>query len=148
MEQILKESIDFSKAPEFNKDDLKVAVKRASLDRNSLVLSLELELNFIVSAITAENVKSAIRRSMPDIRDVDLSIEYKDVKGSEIPAPEKRARNGNGGGSNGGDNGGGWKGNGGWKGGGGRRHAYRPVKGNIIMGNAIASECMPLDEIN
>jgi len=149
MEQILKESIDFSKAPEFNKDDLKVAVKRASLDRNSLVLSLELELNFIVSAITAENVKSAIRRSMPDIRDVDLSIEYKDVKGSEIPAPEKRARNGNGGnGGNGGDNGGGWKGNGGWKGGGGRRHAYRPVKDNIIMGNSIASECMPLDEIN
>ena len=152
MEKILKESIDFSKTPEFKKDDLKVEVKGATLDKDSLVLHLALELNFIVRAETAEDIKSNIRRAMPDIRDVDLTITYKDVKGSEIPAPEKRARNGNGaangnGGSsngNGSGNGGGWSGANGK----GRRHAYRPVKGNIILGNAINLDCMPLDEID
>ncbi len=140
LEQIAKESIDFSKAPEFNIDDLKVTPLRASLDRNSLVLSLELELNFIVSAITAENIKSAVRRAMPDFRDVELTIEYKDVKGSEIPKPEKKTRNGSD------EDGNGWKGPNG-KGGKGRRHGYRPVKGNVIMGNPITIDTMPLDEI-
>ena len=151
MEKILRESIDFSKTPEFNQDDFKVEVKGATLDRDSLVLHLVLELNFIVRAETAEEIKSKIRRAMPDIKDVDLTITYKDVKGSEIPAPEKRAGNGNGvsgGGANG--NGGANSGNG-WKGGNGkgkgRSHGYRPVKGNIIMGNAITIDCMPLDEI-
>ena len=150
MEKILRESIDFSKTPEFNQDDFKVEVKGATLDKDSLVLHLALELNFIVRAETAENIKMAVRRAMPDVRDVDLTITYKDVKGSEIPKPEKRAGNGNGG-ANGNGNGGdsGYNGNGnGWKGKGkGRRHGYRPVNGNIIMGNAITIDCMPLDEI-
>ena len=74
MEKILKESIDFSKSPDFNTDDLAVEVKKASIDRETLVLKLELELNFIVSAISAENIRTNIKRAMPDIRDVELNI--------------------------------------------------------------------------
>ena len=103
MEKILKESIDFSKSPDFNTDDLAVEVKKASIDRETLVLKLELELNFIVSAISAENIRTNIKRAMPDIRDVELNITYKDVKGSEIPAPEKKAKKSNGNGTNGGN---------------------------------------------
>ena len=102
MEKILKESIDFSKSPDFNTDDLAVEVKKASIDRETLVLKLELELNFIVSAISAGNIRTNIKRTMPDIRDVELNIIYKDVKGSEVPAPEKKAKKAaNGNGSNG-----------------------------------------------
>ena len=143
MEKILRESIDFSKTPEFNQDDFKVEVKGATLDKDSLVLRLALELNFIVRAETAEEIKTKIRRAMPDIKDVDLTITYKDVKGSEIPKPEKRAGNGGANGNGNGGNGNGGNGNGGK----GRSHGYRPVKGNIIMGNAITIDCMPLDEI-
>ena len=158
MHELIKKSIDFSKSPDFNTDNLAVEVKKASIDRETLVLKLELELNFIVSAISAENIRTNIKRAMPDIRDVELNIIYKDVKGSEVPAPEKKAKKSNGNGTNGGTNGGAggggtWNGgNGGWNGAGGKGkrkgRGYRPVKGNIIMGSPVTIDCMPLDQID
>ena len=148
MNAIIRESIDFSKAPGFDPDNLQVTVTNAAIDRESRVLSLAMELNFVVSAETAEQIRTNIKRSMPGIRDVELSINYKNVLGSEIPAPEKkkvRADAGNGNSESGGS---------GdkrtyWKGGNRRkRQGYQPVKGNIIMGSAISAECMPLDEID
>ena len=143
MHELIKKSIDFSKSPNFNTDDLAVEVKKASIDRETLVLKLELELNFIVSVIAAENIRTNIKRAMPDIRDVELNITYKDVKGSEIPAPEKKAKKSNGNGTNGGAGGGGtWNGgNGGWNsaGGKGKReiHGTAACKYKNVLGKGI-----------
>ncbi|MDO4176115.1 MAG: hypothetical protein Q4D99_01390, partial [Bacillota bacterium] len=126
MRKILEESIDFSRAVNFNKEDLKVETKKASLNSRTHVLSLELVLNFIVSAESLEVFKSRLIRQLKDVRDIDLSIDYQDVKGREVPLPEKKAEieaptfaAGGGG-----------KGKGGWQGGRSRRK-YIPVSGNL-----------------
>lgn len=155
---IIRESIDFSKTPTFDPDNLNVDVTNAAIDSNSLVLSLDMVLNYVVSEETADQIRTNIKRSMPAIRDVDLKISYKNVLGSEIPAPEKKkeraadaAGNGGNGGSGfgGNDNGfGGSSGGGSWGKRGRKRRGYKPVKGNIILGDAISLECMPLDAID
>ena len=90
MDTIIRESIDFSKTPEFNPDNLQAKVTKASIDRENHVLSMTMELNFVVSEETAERIRTNIKRSMPGIRDVDLAIEYKTVLGTEVPAPVKK----------------------------------------------------------
>ena len=56
MDTIIRESIDFSKTPGFDPDNLKAAVTKASIDRDTHVLSLSMELNFVVSEETAERI--------------------------------------------------------------------------------------------
>lgn len=148
MDTIIRESIDFSKTPEFDPDNLQAKVTKASIDRDTHVLSMTMELNFVVSEETAERIRTNIKRSMPGIRDVDLAIEYKTVLGTEVPAPvKKKARAEAGGGSD--EAGGSGEKRNYYKGGKRRRRqGYQPVKGNIIMGSAISKECMPLDEID
>ena len=142
MREILEKLIDFSKAENFNISDFVVEVKNAAIDSKTNVLSLVLELNFMLSAETAERFKSALKRSLGDVKDIDLTLLYKDVKGSEIPAPdpkkveERKAAAAAKGGS--------WQG--GWQGGGkpGRRkNGYVPVTGNLIMGKHVTGE--PVD---
>lgn len=140
MEQILKDSIDFSRAENFNKEDLKIKTRKASLNSRTHVLSLELELNFVVSAESVERFKTALMRKLKDVRDVDIKIKYSDVKGQEVPVTEKkqenetvqekgsekfsRARSGR------------------------RRRRYEPVKGNVIMGKAVSGKAMPISDVD
>ncbi|MDO4868857.1 MAG: PolC-type DNA polymerase III [Bacillota bacterium] len=117
---------------------------KASLDRDSLTLSVEMELNVVLSARTAEKIKDDLKKNIDGVRLVDLDIRYKDIKASERPQPkaakEKPAANGNGGfnGNNGGG-GGGWKGS--------RKRKYIPVKGNVVMGREVTGELTPIDKI-
>lgn len=147
MEQILKESIDFSKAENFKAEDLIVKTKKASINARTRTLSLELELNFVISAESVEKFKTAIVRKIKDIKDVDITIDYADVKGREVPVPEKKAdtqhENGGAYGGEGGQhgNGGGWSGK-------RRRRKYVPVKGNLILGGAINGQNIPIGDID
>ncbi|MCQ2546017.1 MAG: PolC-type DNA polymerase III [Clostridia bacterium] len=139
MRKILEESIDFSRAENFNKEDFNVETKKASLNSKTNVLTLELVLNFIVSAESLEKFKSELIRQLKDVKDIDLTIDYQDVMGREIPLPEKKAE------AEPAPAGGG-KGKGGWQGG-RRRRKYVPVRGNLIMGRTISGEAMEIGNV-
>ncbi len=85
MRRILIESIDFSKSGDFTEDKLKMTVKKASINSESHVLTLEMELNFVLSPGTLAEVRDRIKRAVKDVGDIELNIEYKDVKGREVP---------------------------------------------------------------
>lgn len=141
MKKILEESIDFSKAGNFNRENLKIETKKASLNGRTFVLSLKLVLNFIVSAESVENFRRGLNRQLKDIdeiRDIDLTIEYEDVKGRENPIPERKEEKEaapQAGRSKGGRQGG------------RSRRKYKPVSGNIIMGRAISGETMKIGDV-
>lgn len=139
MKKILEESIDFSRAENFNKSDLTVDINKATIDSKTHVLRLELVLNFVISAESAERFKTALKRQLKDVRDVDLFVDYKDVKGREIPVPEKKAEPEMSAPQAGGGNP--------WKGG-RRGRKYIPVKGNLIMGKPVTGEPSPIEEIS
>ena len=140
MIEILKESIDLSKAENFRIEDLEVETKKASINRESRVLTLYLVLNFLLSAETAERFKTKLRRLLKDVRDIDLILEYSDIKGREIPIVERKTeaerpagqKNGN---------------SGGWQRGGGR-NKYVPVKGNVVMGKAVTGEPVEIGQVD
>ena len=140
MIEILKESIDLSKAENFRIEDLEVETKKASINSESRVLTLYLVLNFVLSAETAERFKTKLRRLLKDVRDIDLILEYRDIKGREIPIVERKTeaerpagqKNGN---------------SGGWQRGGGR-NKYVPVKGNVVMGKAVTGEPVEIGQVD
>lgn len=140
MIEILKESIDLSKAENFRIEDLEVETKKASINSESRVLTLYLVLNFVLSAETAERFKTKLRRLLKDVRDIDLILEYSDIKGREIPIVERKSeaerpagqKNGN---------------SGGWQRGGGR-NKYVPVKGNVVMGKAVTGEPVEIGQVD
>lgn len=140
MIEILKESIDLSKAENFRIEDLEVETKKASINSESRVLTLYLVLNFVLSAETAERFKTKLRRLLKDVRDIDLILEYSDIKGREIPVVERKTeaerpagqKNGN---------------SGGWQRGGGR-NKYVPVKGNVVMGKAVTGEPVEIGQVD
>lgn len=140
MIEILKESIDLSKAENFRIEDLEVETKKASINSESRVLTLYLVLNFVLSAETAERFKTKLRRLLKDVRDIDLILEYSDIKGREIPIIERKPeaerpagqKNGN---------------SGGWQRGGGR-NKYVPVKGNVVMGKAVTGEPVEIGQVD
>ena len=140
MIEILKESIDLSKAENFRIEDLEVETKKASINSESRVLTLYLVLNFVLSAETAERFKTKLRRLLKDVRDIDLILEYSDIKGREIPIVERKTeaerpagqKNGN---------------SGGWQSGGGR-NKYVPVKGNVVMGKAVTGEPVEIGQVD
>ena len=140
MIEILKESIDLSKAENFRIEDLEVETKKASINSESRVLTLYLVLNFVLSAETAERFKTKLRRLLKDVRDIDLILEYSDIKGREIPIVERKTeaerpagqKNGN---------------SGGWQRGGGR-NKYVPVKGNVVMGKAVTGEPVEIGQVD
>ena len=138
MRQILEKNIDFSKLDKFTADDLKAELIQASINSKNMTLTLEMELNLILSAATAEQIKTDLVRNIDGIRTVDLQLRYKDVKASEVEQPkakepkeEKAAagKNGNGGAKR------------------SRRRKYVPVRGNLVMGSAITEEVTPLEKI-
>ena len=140
MIEILKESIDLSKAENFRIEDLEVETKKASINSESRVLTLYLVLNFVLSAETAERFKTKLRRLLKDVRDIDLILEYSDIKGREIPIVERKTeaerpagqKNGN---------------SCGWQRGGGR-NKYVPVKGNVVMGKAVTGEPVEIGQVD
>ncbi len=118
MRRILIESIDFSKSGDFTEDKLKMTVKKASINSESHVLTLEMELNFVLSPGTLAEVRDRIKRAVKDVGDIELNIEYKDVKGREVPLN--------------GDSG-------------NRKNA--PVQDNVIMGKPIKGEPVSISSI-
>ena len=104
------------------------------------MLTLYLVLNFVLSAETAERFKTKLRRLLKDVRDIDLILEYSDIKGREIPIVERKTeaerpagqKNGN---------------SGGWQRGGGR-NKYVPVKGNVVMGKAVTGEPVEIGQVD
>ena len=48
MKEILESSIDFSKLGNYKKEDIEMETKKAVISRESGILSLELELNFVL----------------------------------------------------------------------------------------------------
>ena len=146
MRKILLESIDFSKAENFNKDDLVAETKKALLNSKTHVLSLELELNFVVGAESIDRFKTNLRRKLSDVEDIDLKLVYSNVRGREIPLPEKKTEaaavnfNDQKGGSSHKNGNGAWNGK-------SRRRKYIPIKGNIIMGSPITVDAIPIRDI-
>ena len=140
MIEILKESIDLSKAENFRIEDLEVETKKASINSESRVLTLYLVLNFVLSAETAERFKTKLRRLLKDVRDIDLILEYSDIKGREIPIVERKTETERPAGQKNGNSGG-------WQRGGGR-NKYVPVKGNVVMGKAVTGEPVEIGQVD
>ena len=137
MRDILEKSIDFSKAGNFNKSDLNVQIKRASINSKNRVLTVEMELNFVMSAESVENLKTYLKTNISGLRDVDVRIDYRNIKGREIPLPETKQE------TRGGTN----SENKGFSGGRRSRRKYVPVEGNVIMGSAIKGSSVPISTI-
>ena len=140
MIEILKESIDLSKAENFRIEDLEVETKKASINSESRVLTLYLVLNFVLSAETVERFKTKLRRLLKDVRDIDLILEYSDIKGREIPIVERKTETERPAGQKNGNSGG-------WQRGGGR-NKYVPVKGNVVMGKAVTGEPVEIGQVD
>lgn len=139
MKRILEQSIDFSRSDNFKKEDLIVKIKKAAIDSMTHVLRLEIALNFVISAESAERFRTKLNRQLKDIRDVDLSLEYFDVKGREIPQrcnkPEAEATDMKKGGNDT------------RKGGREGRRKYVPVKGNLILGKPVTGDPFAMEGI-
>ena len=135
MKEILERLIDFSKAEGFKKEDLKIDTKKVSLNSKTGTLSLVLVLNFVLSAATVDEFKTILKRQLKDVKDIDLSINYSEVKGREIPVQTKKTSQQQSS----------PKKESGWSK--GRRNKYAPVKGNLIFGKAITGTPTPIGEI-
>ncbi len=138
MRRILEESIDFSKAGKFTKENLKMKVKKASINRESHVLTLEMELNFVLSPGTLTEFRDRIKRAVKDAEDVELTIEYRDVKGREIPLTDSSSRNKAADKDKNSKNG---------RSGNFKINKYTPVQGNVIMGRPIKGEPVPISSV-
>lgn len=135
MRQILENSIDFSKAENFRKEDLEVEIKKAVLDSRTHVLFMEIVLNFVMGVESIDRFKTSLCRQLDDVSDIDLVIDYQNVKGREIPIPEKTVQESE------------PVKKGGWSGG-RRRDRYVPVKGNLIMGKEITADPVPIGSVD
>ncbi|MDD6190071.1 MAG: PolC-type DNA polymerase III [Firmicutes bacterium] len=137
MEELLKSVIDFSKNDNFNEEDLKIEIKTAKIDSNSFRFTLELVLNFVLSAATIDKFGSELKKKVKGIRDLELSIGYIDGSEREIPlrhAEEKNAEKPQEKPYRGQDR--------------RRKDKYTPVKGNIIMGSgSITDRETPIGEV-
>ena len=145
MRRILEKTIDFTKLDNFTAGDLNVELTKASLNSTNMALTVEMELNLILSADTIERIKTDIVRNVEGIRSVELELRYKDVKASEIEQQraqrekelEKNGKSKPAAASNGAS---------GAPRRGGRRK-YIPVKGNVIMGKPISKDLTPIEQI-
>ena len=70
MREILENSIDFSKLEGYSKDDIKFEMKRAVLSRETGVLELEAELNFVLPYETIDRFKRTLQGRLPEIKDI------------------------------------------------------------------------------
>ena len=137
MKWILEKTVDFSKLDNFKPSDLTVEMTKASLNKDSMILTVEMELNLILSADTIEKIKSDIARNVDGIKAVDLRLKYKDVKASEVK-PKKQPQE-----AEAGSAGGKGKGGSGWN----KGRKYIPVKGNVVMGKPVTDDFMKLGDI-
>ena len=137
MKWILEKTVDFSNLDNFTASDLQVEMTKASLNKDSMTLIVEMELNLILSPDTVEKVKADIIRNVDGVRSVDLHIKYKDVKASEVKPkmnPQEKEEPAETGGF------------------GGRKGPYRrkyiPVKGDVVMGKPVEGPFKPIGEID
>ena len=68
MEELLKSVIDFSKNDNFNEEDLKIEIKTAKIDSNSFRFTLELVLNFVLSAATIDKFGSELKKKVSNVK--------------------------------------------------------------------------------
>ena len=76
MREILENSIDFSKLEGYSKDDIKFEMKRAVLSRETGVLELEAELNFVLPYETIDRFKRTLQGRLPEIKDISIRLSY------------------------------------------------------------------------
>ena len=162
MQRTLTESIQFDQYRNCHPEDLKPEIRSAALSRDGRVLSLDLSLNFIMSAEEIEDFRSRILKKLPGVHHIELNIEtHEPMNGAELKeraeqraalAEEKNA-NGQGNGmsfGNGGPAPGGGGGNGKKKGNGGRgwKKKFIPAKGNLIMGSPVNLPLTTLGDVS
>ena len=76
MREILENSINFSKLEGYSKDDIKFEMKRAVLSRETGVLELEAELNFVLPYETIDRFKRTLQGRLPEIKDISIRLSY------------------------------------------------------------------------
>ncbi|NLD19760.1 MAG: PHP domain-containing protein, partial [Clostridiales bacterium] len=79
MKTILEDVIDFSKLKPWTKEDLTPETKRALISKDGTLLTLELELNFVLPYESIDLFKRTLIARLPDIEKVDLIITYKNM---------------------------------------------------------------------
>ncbi len=137
MKWILEKTVDFSKLDNFTLDELTVEMTKASLNKDTRDLTVEMELNLILSPETIELIKSDIVRNVDGVRSVNLRLKYKDVKASEVkpkvePKEAEEAAES-------------WQGG---RKGSPYRKKYIPVKGNVVMGKPVEGPYKRIEEID
>lgn len=89
MKRILENFVDFSKLKGLRRDDLKIEMKNAVISRDTGVLTLELELNFVPPYEAVEKLRDGLERKLEGIKGINTAISYKDLiqdKGDAIGA--------------------------------------------------------------
>ena len=79
MKEILESSIDFSKLGNYKKEDIEMETKKAVISRESGILSLELELNFVLPWEAVDKFKRSITGRVNGIKGLELKIRYRDL---------------------------------------------------------------------
>ena len=79
MKEILESSIDFSKLGNYKKEDIEMETKKAVISRESGILSLELELNFVLPWEAVDKFKRSITGRVNGIKGLELEIRYRDL---------------------------------------------------------------------
>ena len=80
MKEILESSIDFSKLGNYKKEDIEMETKKAVISRESGILSLELELNFVLPWEAVDKFKRSITGRVNGIKGLELEILYRRLK--------------------------------------------------------------------
>ena len=132
MIELLLRAIDFSKYENIKPEDIKMETKKAAIDSETGVLTLEMALNFIMPPASLYVFKESIKQQINGVTDVEFKFDYSNV----LNPPQKKATQEN---------------SDGWSGGkpvrGRSRRKYTPVKGNLIMGRPITGEPVPIVSI-
>ena len=93
MQRTLTESIQFDKYRNCHPEDLKPEIRSAALSRDGRVLSLDLSLNFIMSAEEIEDFRSRILKKLPGVHHIELNIEtHEPMNAAELKPKEKETK--------------------------------------------------------
>ena len=79
MKEILESSIDFSKLGGYTKDDIDIEIEKAVISRETGILTLILELNFVLPYEAVDKFRRSLHGRLKDIEDIKLELRYSDL---------------------------------------------------------------------
>lgn len=83
MVELINKAIDWEKLDSSKKNVYKINIKNARLSKENLILTLPLELNFVLPYVECENIRKKINGMCEEITDVNFEFHYSDMVEAE-----------------------------------------------------------------